>query len=358
MVRAQPSELLEAPRPKAGISWWWLAPCLLAIAAFSLFWGPFWRLANNVPFSGNGNAAGAPAPSQLGFSASHEGSDWRLVWNRDVLTRLNAVGAMLTIRDGGVDRLQFLSSQDLAAGAIFYVPRTSDLTFNLKVALSAGPEIEEQIRVLGATPDHVPQLASSVQQPRRIGDAARERGQTPGPEAAKAVLREFHPPAAPAPATAQTHASALDTALPDVKLPTAAAPQIPQAALTPPAPARPAAEAPKPAAPTTSPEEMAGPPRPSPVLNPVTRVDPAPIRSVPASWPRSVANRTPMEVRILVRIDPRGRVVSATPVRRTVSNFPFVDAALTASRSWAFSPALENGQPVSSETVLTFRFTP
>jgi hypothetical protein len=112
--------------------------------------------------SGTGGGPAALPPSQLAFSDTHEGSDWRRVWNSDDLTRLNAVGAMLTIRDGGVDRLQFLSSQDLAAGAIFYVPRTSDLTFNLKVALAAGPDIEEQIRVLGASPDHVPQLASGV----------------------------------------------------------------------------------------------------------------------------------------------------------------------------------------------------
>src|SRR3954471_24377757 len=147
-------QAIESPQPRSGMSWWWLAPCLLAIAAFSLFWRPFWRLANSSfpPDS----SAGAPiaTPSQLGFSASHEGSDWRLVWNREAVARLNAVGAMLSIHDGGVDRLQFLSAQDLAAGAIFYVPRTSDLTFNLKVALAAGPDIEEQIRVLGATPDN------------------------------------------------------------------------------------------------------------------------------------------------------------------------------------------------------------
>ncbi len=357
MVRAQPPEMIESPQPR-GMSWWWLAPCLLAIAAFSLFWRPFWRLANSVPPSEAGTGVAASAPSQLGFSASHEGSDWRLVWNRDALARLNAVGAMLAIRDGGVDRLQFLSSQDLAAGAIFYVPRTSDLTFNLKVALAAGPDIEEQIRVLGATPDHVPQMASGVQQPRRIGDAAREVAQAAAPESAKAALREFRPPAPLTRPPAQAHTQALDASLPDVKLPAAAAPQIQQAALTPPLPPRPIAEAPKPAVPATSPQQMAEPPRPSPILNAVTRVDPAPIRSVPASWPRNVPHHTAMEVRILVRIDPRGRVVGATPVQRTVSNFPFVDAALTASRSWTFSPALENGKPVNSETVLTFRFTP
>jgi hypothetical protein len=355
MVRTgQAPQLIQSPQPKNGISWWWLAPCILAIAAFSLFWRPFWRFANSAYLSERGTDAAPSAPSQLGFSASHEGSDWRLVWNRDALARLNAVGAVLNIRDGGVDRLQFLSPQDLAAGAIFYVPRTSDLTFNIKVALAAGPDIEEQIRVLGAIPDHVPQLASGVEQPRRIGDAARETGQSPAAETAKSPLRQFQAPTAAAPASAP----ALDAVLPDVHLPAAPAPQIQQAALSAPQPPRIAAEAPKPVSPSVTPQQMAEPPRPSSVLTAVTRVDPSPLRSVPASWPRSVARNAATDVKILVRIDPRGRVIGATPMQRTVANFPFVDAALSAARGWTFSPALENGKPVSSETVLTFRFTP
>jgi hypothetical protein len=51
-------------------------------------------------------------------------------------------------------------------------------------------------------------------------------------------------------------------------------------------------------------------------------------------------------------------VVGATPIQRTVANFPFVDSALTASRLWTFAPAMENGKAVASETVLTFKFTP
>src|SRR4051794_7269966 len=102
MVRTgqpQSSEAIEPPQSRSGMSWWWLAPCLLAIAAFSLFWRPFWRLANASLLPNSPVGAPMPAPSQLGFSASHEGSDWRLVWNREALARLNAVGAMLSIHD-------------------------------------------------------------------------------------------------------------------------------------------------------------------------------------------------------------------------------------------------------------------
>src|SRR4051794_21662322 len=84
MVRtgqAQSPQAIEPPQPRSGMSWWWLAPCLLAIAAFSLFWRPFWRLANASLLPSSSAGIPMPAPSQLGFSASHEGSDWRLVWN-------------------------------------------------------------------------------------------------------------------------------------------------------------------------------------------------------------------------------------------------------------------------------------
>jgi protein TonB len=354
--------VVQSPRGKGSISWWWVAPCLLAIVALPFVWRPLWRLAGSMSLPDPAPVSSAPVPSRLGFSASHEGSDWRLVWNRDAILRLNAVGAMLTIRDGGADRLQFLSPQDLTAGSLFYVPRTSDLTFNLKLALPDGSDIEEQIRVLGATPDHAPQMAEVVQ-PRRLGSAARVEEAPPGSATPKAPVRQFQPPAARVAAGAKPLA---DAVLPDVNSPLLPPVRIPQTlpSVPPPDPPRPAAastEAPSPASaqiaqPSANPPQV-GPPA-QPALVPVTRIDPSPVRSVPPTWPRNVARQSGMDVRIRVRIDARGRVVGADPVQRSVSNFAFVDAALSAARMWTFNPALENGKPVPSETVLTFKFTP
>jgi hypothetical protein len=290
-----------------------------------------------------GLASPAPA-SRLGFTAKHYGSDWRLMWNREALTRLNAMGAMLAIRDGGVDRLQFLSPQDLAAGAIFYVPRTTDLSFNLKVTVPDGSEIEEQIRVLGA--DSADELLARPIQPRRIGDAAREEVPDAVPAATGALAtatRQFQPPALPA---AKTEPAA-EIALPRVTLPSADAPQMPRLDLAQSIPAAPAPAAP--------PHVSEMPNAPPPVI---TRTEPAARRAVPAAWPRNTARSAVVEVRIRVQIDAAGRVVGATPIQRTVANFPFVDSALTASRLWTFAPAMENGKAVASETVLTFKFTP
>jgi periplasmic protein TonB len=322
-------------RDQSGVSWWWLAPCVLALAAFPFVWRPLWEMANTP--QATDRIEGQRLPSQLGFSATHEGNDWKLVWSREALTRLNALGAMLTIRDGGVERLQFLSPQDLAAGTVFYIPRTSDLAFNLKVTVANGGEIEEQIRVLGGEKSDELLLAERV--PRRIGEASRE-GAASAPEPATPLAqpeREFQPPA---PKVARPTA-AVDTALPDVALPAAAVPHVPQATAAPPLPPPQSAAAPN-----------------APLTPTVVRTDATPLRTVPAAWPRNTTRSGAVDIQIRVQIDPRGRVVGATPLQRTVANYPFVDSALTAARMWTFKPAVENGKAVPAESVLTFKFTP
>ncbi len=350
MIRTDPAanEVVEFPRRSNGISWWWVAPCLLALAAFAFVLKPLSRFGGLAP-ERSVDSLERRLPSQLGFSASHEGSDWRLVWNRDALARLNAVGAMLTIRDGGNDRLQFLSAQDLAAGSIFYVPRTSDLTFNLKVVPAGGPDVEEQIRVLGSAPDNAPQLAESVP-PRRIGDAARESAAVTSGAEPRNAPRQFQPPAR----KSSPPAPVAEISLPEARLPAAPAVRLPQQAAVAPPPPRPMPELPKPDPP--SPQQIATPPRSAPA--PIIRTEPAPLHTIAASWPRNTARTAPMEVRIRVRIDPQGRVINATPMQRNVANFPFVDSALSAARLWTFTPASESGKPVPSETILTFKFTP
>lgn len=340
-------EILEpSPAGKSALSWWWLAPWVLALVVLPFVWRPLWRIASSLTTFEPATATTSSAPSQLGFSAKHEGSDWRIIWSREALARLNVLGAMLSISDGGVERLQFLSPQDLAAGAILYVPKTSDLVFNLKVTVSNGPEIEEQIRVLGADAGE-PQLAHPVIQPRRIGEAARDYaggGQIPGTQQAPArpATRQFQPPTT----SAVRPAPASEVALPEVKLPTSSAPQIPRLD----------AVAPPPAAPAPAPTQTEA--RVPPGLAVVTRTEASPRRTVPAAWPRNAARSNPVEIKIRVQIDTSGRVVGATPLQRTVANFPFVDAALTAARMWTFSPANENGKPVPAESVLTFKFNP
>lgn len=365
MVRTDPEEnelkiptrTEEHTREKKGLSWWWLAPFALAIAAFPFVWRPIWRAAGLATAALDTPAVVAPASSQLGFSAKHEGTDWRLVWSRAALARLGAVGAMLTIRDGGADRLQFLSPRDLEAGAILYVSRTADLVFNLKVSVLDGPDIEEQIRVLGAGQSTEETELTTVP-PRRIGDASR----VDPPSAAgrqpvrQQPVRQFQAP----PRTVEVPKPVMEgsVALPEIRLPAVSA-SVPQL----PAPA-PAAPPPVQTPPAPSPQNQSSAPVPAapqpstPLTGVVTRIDPAPIRTATAAWPRNVSRQSAVDVRIRVQIDTKGRVIGASPLQRTIGNFPFVDSALGAARMWLFSPALENGKPVPSESILTFKFAP
>jgi TonB family protein len=325
---------------KQSLSWWWIAPCAFVLVAAPFIWRPIWNLAGAMTLPASPGPSGGESASRLGLSATHEGSDWRLVWSREALQRLGAVGAMLTIRDGGVDRLQFLSPLDLNAGAILYVPKTSDLLFNLRVTLPEGPDVEEQIRVLGQDQDAMAGLTYTPA-PRRIGEAARTG--TGATASQSAPVKQFQPPPAPA-AAVPTPA---DLSLPDVRLPGAPPPALRFTGSAPPPP-RPA------------PAQSQTPPVQAPqVITPVTtHVDPAPLRTVIAQWPRGAARQGRMDIRIRVRIDEKGRVASVMPLDRNVANFPFVDSALAAARLWTFSPATENGKPVASETVLTFKFNP
>jgi TonB family protein len=307
----------------------------------------------------------------LGFSARHEGTDWQIMWSRDALARVEAVGAMLTIRDAGVDRLQFLSAQDLASGSLFYVPRSSDLTFNLKVNTLNGPVIEEQIRVLGAGLD----IPASLTPMRRTGEAQRdylssirEAPRTLGePVHAPPVTarKTFQPPATQ---TSKSGAPAELAAMPDVHLPASSSPQLTHVASAPPPPAPNLATktvTPTPplvSAPTPSLSAAAPPKTETPALAARQKGpswSPAsPIQTVKAAWPRGAARNGAMEVQVKVQIDVTGRVTTVIPSQRTVTNYAFVDSAIAAARTWTFSPARENGHPVPSESVLTFKFTP
>jgi len=100
----------------------------------------------------------------LSFRAEREHGDWRLEWDRDAVAKLDPVGAMLAITDGGIERSQFLSPEDLASGFMLYVPHNPELLFRLKISGKDG-DVEEQFRILGAT---VPQVAETkVPEPRR-----------------------------------------------------------------------------------------------------------------------------------------------------------------------------------------------
>src|SRR3954447_1976284 len=96
---------------------WWVAGSLAVFAAIAPYlWFSWHRPAPNPAPAVV--AADVPAAPRLGFRASRESGDWRLAWDREAIAKLQPVGAMLAINDGGADRVQFLSPVDLDSGSI------------------------------------------------------------------------------------------------------------------------------------------------------------------------------------------------------------------------------------------------
>src|SRR5690349_1555266 len=114
---AAPARAVKQNPSKAGQ--WWPVLLLVGVAAGLPYGWQAWRRPMVAPPAAARAAAAEPlALPRLAFRASREDSDWRLVWDRDKVWRLDPLGAVLTIRDGEVERLQYLDRRDLAAGAI------------------------------------------------------------------------------------------------------------------------------------------------------------------------------------------------------------------------------------------------
>jgi hypothetical protein len=87
--------------------------------------------------------------AHLGFSATLQGSVWKLAWDRAVMATLNPIAAVLSIEDGGSSQEVRLALADLTSGTILYSPQSSNLTFGLRID-SGREQIEERVRILGA----------------------------------------------------------------------------------------------------------------------------------------------------------------------------------------------------------------
>jgi hypothetical protein len=89
-----------------------------------------------------------PTPSsRLKFTATRNGLDLKLTWDRAAIDALNPEGAVLTIQDGGFQRQVPLSRAELASGILYYTARSHDLLFSLRIN---GSDVEEHVRVLDA----------------------------------------------------------------------------------------------------------------------------------------------------------------------------------------------------------------
>jgi Gram-negative bacterial TonB protein C-terminal len=287
----------------------------------------------------------APAParmSRMGFAANPEGGIWKLTWNRDAVTALNPSSASLSIRDGANQQQIPLTAAELGAGMVFYTPQSGDLVFGLKVLLSGAPPEEEEVRVLQAIRPPQTPAQPSVQIVANDHRIRTVRPFMPPPQVQQQTRHDLVEPAIPPAIMAEN------------KLP--AAPEIPALVI--------------PSVHTTVPYvrsqvsqnlSMAPPassaePKPSATITP-SYVPPKPVRRTNARLPVGTLIGNPVDVEVKVQIDAAGKVTKAAPVKVNAINYALVNPAVHAAESWGFDPALENGRPVPSEMIVTFRFT-
>jgi hypothetical protein len=82
------------------------------------------------------------------FSASWDGSLWKLTWDSVAVEALHPAAAVLSIRDGGTQRRINLAPSELTSGTIFYPPQSENLLFSLNIVMRGGQTAEEHVRVM------------------------------------------------------------------------------------------------------------------------------------------------------------------------------------------------------------------
>lgn len=322
----------------------WLYPAIVTVVAAGTFAG-LWFRANGLQPAAPPNAEPPRAAAALGLSARREGAAWRLAWDGETVAKLMPAGAALLVRAGGDEQRVPLTAGDLAAGTVLTPTQGSDILFTLSVEPSGGGEVQEQIRVLDPN--------AGLPAPPQVRPATPAR--TPLPAAKRIPPAGVAGPAADRAAPARRQVSTVHAATPQaIELPEPQQPQRGTPDVT--ALKTELARVPQDAPRAPAPAPVAPPPATSaaqPVYQP-----PKAIRKVVARKPPMATISRPVEVRLRVEVDARGKVSKVTALNKTATNARFVDSAVAAARFWQFEAARENGRAVPGEAVLTFRFAP
>ena len=347
----------QATEPPSSRGWIYAATILLVLVVGA---GTSWIYAHFRASAPVSLALPNPPRIEIGFAANPEGTLWKLTWNRDTLVALRPSGATLSIQDGDNNQQIPLTEADLASGTVFYTPQSMNLLFGFTVLTPGSRPVEEHVRVLsGIRPTPKPAEARvpivsggktlQSQTRDRQGAAAEQQktvrpfaGNRPSPVSPRVPIDMPPPPALPAVSGGTLSPSWLATTIP---------------VEPPPAPTgargisiEPAKIAPIPA--SVPPQRVLATPSPAPR----NYTGPKPIRQVSpttvASW---LSGST--EVQVRVEIDAAGKVSKTTPIGLNATNFRLADASVHAARLWVFQPAKENGRPVPSTMILTFRFS-
>jgi TonB family protein len=306
----------------------------------------------------------------LGLTASRTGEQINIVWNSQNPLIAEARIAMLTIKDGSVQRDLPLTSEQLKSNRLIYTPQTDTVQIALEAFGRDGKVTRDEVIVLALSNAAAPTPGAIDAQRYRVEVPVTESGLKPQVAESQPVppkrVREFVPPPdsraqAPAqPVTAPVESapalmSRMDMRqdLPIGRQPLASAPApVPQAT---PRVAVENSTAPVQAAPQPTPPQTS-----QPASQPAAR-PPIPVRQIRPVLPANVKSMLSrrMNVKVRIQVDTTGRVVAAEPLDAEGSLGRFLgSAAAAAARLWMFEPATSGQQKVPAELTLEFAFVP
>ncbi|MFN7993867.1 MAG: energy transducer TonB [Bryobacteraceae bacterium] len=330
----------EKPRPV--YFWNWRMGALLSgvlLCAFLLGYGIMrWR---SKPGAGN----------EIGLSVRSTGQGLKVVWNQQSPVLLGAKSGVLTIQDGDEPRQVMLTVDELRHGTLVYVPQSPSAQFRLEVYTDGTHYAGESVIVATGI------VAKSSSRTATTG--TRDRLSLP--------------PLRPATIQMPVHVASMPSSQVEPKEEVVpASPPLPGREFVPP-PTQPGSGDAEPALPVPPQISQAErlrsallpkldlPAPPKPVVDaPINYSAAVPLRryrpTVPPGLRPMLEGGTSIEVKITIA--PNGSVVEAAPLNAATSaQRQIAPYAVQAARLWRFSPALRNGRPVTSETILRFDFT-
>ena len=286
------------------------------------------------------SAAGSPA---LGLRVERRANELLVSWSRDTPLVHNAREAVLSIRDGDVQRQNlYLDLEQLRNGSVLYSPASASVQFRLDVTAKDNGKTSETILALAAPKAHLPSPLAPRNQLKPVD-----------PHASRQTLSTQVLPQSP------VLPSQIASALPEASdvIQELALSQRDHAFLSAPLPQRIASggmtNATQPPGTVSSEQgQFAASP---------TYVAPRPIREPqPKLSPEIRATLTSeAEVQVKVKIDELGRVVRAESVGlRGPASTSLMSTTENAARLWKFAPAMRGNQAVASEAVLKFTYRP
>jgi hypothetical protein len=289
-----------------------------------------WRTTLDTPGSVSKVAA-------LALRAEHREDAVRISWNPKTPVVNRAMDAVLSIRDGDLQPEPLhLSLAQLGEGSVIYGPCKNNVEVRLEVT---GPDNTKAGETILAGPAPKEDSTARLVAETRVDSFSRNRTLSGAPVShhdfgtAQGILL-VDVPAAP---VLRPEASVLTEQL--------AAMQPKFVPLPPPDPR-----------PSTIAARQAEQPRTIPAFVAAHALHEA-RPNLPAEIRATVTSD--VEVQVKVQIDESGRVVKIDSVLYTgPASRSLLRATETAARLWEFAPALRENQPVTSETILSFRYNP